>query len=212
MAGNVLLIHGLWMRSLSMRWLATRLRSQGFTPHQFGYFSLLQDTDAVVTRLAAVLRAQPGMHVLAHSLGGLLAVRAAALAGVEQVGRVVCLGSPLAGSQAASSLIDTLPAGAQLVGRNRQLLLAGIERVPDGLALGMIAGAKPRGLGGLMTRWSGPHDGTVAVAETQVPGLRGHQVLDASHSGLLFSDAALRLSAGFFRDGYFERATAPADV
>ncbi len=209
---NLLLIHGLWMRSISMRWLATRLRSQGFAPRHFGYYSLLQDTDAVVARLADALRAEPGMHVLAHSLGGLLAVRAVALAGVERVGRVVCLGSPLAGSGAASGLVARLPAGAQLVGRNRQLLLAGIEQVPDGLALGMIAGVRPRGLGALMVRWDGPHDGTVAVAETQVSGLRDHLLVDASHSGLLFSDAVARQSAGFFRRGRFERAVEPAAV
>lgn len=209
---NLLLIHGLWMRSVSMRWLASRLHGRGFTPHYFGYYSLLQDTDAVVARLADTLRAQPGMHVLAHSLGGLLTVRAVALAGVERVGRVVCLGSPLAGSGAASGLIDRLPLGAQLVGRNRQLLLAGIQRVPSALELGVIAGARRRGLGALMARMDGPHDGTVAVAETQVPGLRDHLLLDASHSGLLFSDAVVRQSAEFFRQGRFERAIGPADV
>ena len=41
-APGVLLVHGLWMRSIAMRWLATRLRSQGFAPTPFGYYSLLQ--------------------------------------------------------------------------------------------------------------------------------------------------------------------------
>ena len=201
---RVLLVHGLWMRSITMRWLATRLRSQEFEPHQFGYYSLLQDTDAVIARLAQVLRAWPGTHVVAHSLGGLLSLRAAALAGVGEVGRIVCLGSPLAGSRAASSIVARVPAGAQLVGYNRALLQAGIERIPDGLQVGAIAGCVPRGLGGVVARFQCEHDGTVAVSETRVPGLADHLVVGASHSGLMFSDAAVRQAGVFLRNGRFE--------
>ena len=201
---RVLLVHGLWMRSIAMRWLATRLRSQEFEPHQFGYYSLLQDTDAVVARLAQVLHAWPGTHVVAHSLGGLLSLRAAVLAGIEQVGRIVCLGSPLAGSRAASSIVARVPAGAQLVGYNRALLQAGIDCIPEGLQVGAIAGCVPRGLGGMMARFECEHDGTVAVSETRVPGLADHLVVRASHSGLMFSDAAVRQAGVFLRNGRFE--------
>lgn len=210
-AQHVLLVHGLWMRSLAMRWLATRLRSQGFEPRQFGYYSLLQDTDVVVARLADALRAQPGLHVVAHSLGGLLALRAAAIAGTGCVGRIVCLGSPLAGSHAASSIVSHIPAGARLVGHNRDLLRSGIGRVPGGLQVAAIAGCVPRGLGGVVARFECEHDGTVAVQETRVPGLVDHVVLRASHSGLLFSDAAVRQSVHFLRHGRFQHAAeAPA--
>jgi pimeloyl-ACP methyl ester carboxylesterase len=215
MTDKVLLIHGLWMRSIAMRWLATRLRSRGLAPHPFGYPSLSQDTDAVVARLAEALRAQPGAHVVAHSLGGLLALLAADMAGTQRVGRVVCLGSPLAGSQAAWSIVARIPAGAQLVGRHRDLLRSGIGQVPGGLQVGAIAGCVPRGLGGMVARFRGEHDGTVAVHETRVPGLADHLVLRASHSGLIFSDAVARQAAHFLRHGRFERdgehaAEAPA--
>ena len=212
MTNRVLLVHGLWMRSFSMRWLATRLRSQGFEPQLFGYYSLLQDTDLVVARLADALRAQPGIHVLAHSLGGLLALRAIGQAGTLDVGRIVCLGSPLAGSQAAASIVAGIPAGATLVGHNRALLKTGIGHIPAGVAVGAIAGCVPRGLGGLVARFACEHDGTVAVAETRVPGLCDHLVVRASHSGLLFSDAAVRQAAAFLREGRFEHADQPSAV
>jgi pimeloyl-ACP methyl ester carboxylesterase len=200
----VLLVHGLWMRGITMRWLATRLRSRGFEPRTFEYFSLLQDTDAVVARLADALRERPRTHVLAHSLGGLLALRAVERAG-EGAGRIVCLGSPLAGSRAAATIAAKLPAGAQLVGHNRALLESGIERIPAGVEVGAIAGCVPRGLGGLVAHFDGEHDGTVALAETRLPGLADHVVLRASHSGLLFSDMAVRQAAAFLREGRFER-------
>lgn len=201
---RVLLVHGLWMRSIAMRWLATRLRSQDFVPQLFGYYSLLQDTDAVVTRLADALRQQPGTHVLAHSLGGLLALRAAERAGVQHVGRIVCLGSPLAGSRAASSIAARIPAGGRLVGHNRALLESGIGEIPHGLQVGAVAGCVPRGLGGVVARFDCEHDGTVAVAETRVPGLADHVVVRASHSGLIFSDAAVRQAVAFLRNGRFD--------
>ncbi|MEO5628433.1 MAG: alpha/beta fold hydrolase [Thermomonas sp.] len=204
MSERVLLVHGLWMRSFSMRWLATRLRSQGFGTSLFGYYSLLQDTDAVVARLAETLREVPGTHVVAHSLGGLLALRAAEQMGAGSVGRIVCLGSPLAGSQAASSMVARIPAGATLVGHNRALLASGIDHIPPGLQVGAIAGCVPRGLGGVMAHFACEHDGTVAIHETRVPGLADHAVVHASHSGLMFSDAAVTQVAHFLREGRFE--------
>ena len=192
------------MRSIAMRWLATRLRSQQFAPQLFGYYSLLQDTDAVVARLAEALRQQPGTHVLAHSLGGLLALRAAQAVGVQQMGRIVCLGSPLAGSRAASSIVARIPAGARLVGHNRGLLETGIGDIPDGLQVGAVAGCVPRGLGGMVARFDCEHDGTVAIPETRVPGLADHVVVRASHSGLIFSDIAVRQAVAFLRKGCFE--------
>jgi pimeloyl-ACP methyl ester carboxylesterase len=204
MTNRVLLVHGLWMRSFSMRWLATRLRSQGFQTRLFGYYSLLQDTDAVVARLAHAIGERPGTHVVAHSLGGLLTLRAAERVGVGNLGRIVCLGSPLAGSQAAARIVAKIPAGASLVGHNRALLASGIDRIPAGLQVGAIAGCVPRGLGGVVAHFTCEHDGTVAVPETRVPGLTDHQVVHASHSGLLFSDPAVRQVATFLREGRFE--------
>ena len=206
MSAYVLLVHGLWMRSFSMLWLANRLRGQGFQTALFGYYSLMQDTDAVVTRLAGVLREHPGANVVAHSLGGLLSLRAAEQAGVESIGRIVCFGSPLAGSQAATSIVSKIPAGASIVGHNRALLAAGIGQIPTGLQVGAVAGCVPRGLGGVLAHFACEHDGTVAIAETRVPGLADHTVVHASHSGLLISEAAACRATEFLREGRFEHA------
>jgi hypothetical protein len=61
----------------------------------------------------------------------------------------------------------------------------------------------PHGLGALFAGFSGEHDGTVAVAETRLPGLTDHVVVAASHSGLLFSAAAAQQAIAFLRDGSF---------
>ena len=59
----------------------------------------------------------------------------------------------------------------------------------------MIAGTRPRGLGGLVARFDEPHDGTVAVRETRAPGLADHLLLPASHTGLMFSADAVARAA-----------------
>ena len=206
LSNRVLLVHGLWMRSFSMLWLANRLRAEGFDTELFGYYSLLQDTDAVVARLADVLAQHPAANVVAHSLGGLLSLRAADQVGVEGIGRIVCLGSPLAGSQAAASIVSKIPAGATIVGHNRALLASGVGQIPAGLQVGAVAGCVPRGLGGVVAHFACEHDGTVAIAETRVPGLADHAVVHASHSGLLFSGAAAHRVTEFLRKGRFEHA------
>lgn len=201
---RVLVLHGLWMHAPAMRWFATRLRARGFDAHALGYYSLVQGTDAGVARILAAL--QPGTAIVAHSLGGLLALRAAQAYGVERMGRIVCLGTPLAGSAAAGSVMTRVPAGRQLLHRHGELLCAGCGGVPEGLDVGNIAGCVPRGLGGLVGRFQDAHDGTVRVAETRMEGLADHVVVRASHSGLIFSDAAVRQAVAFLQDGRFAHA------
>lgn len=206
---NVLLLHGLWMHAPTMRWLATRLRAHGFDARTLGYYSVLQGSDAGVARIVAAL--QPGTAVVAHSLGGLLALRAAAAYGPARMGRIVCLGTPLAGSAAAERIVTRIPAGRHVLRAHAELLRNGCGgAIPDGLEVGMVAGSVPRGLGGLVGRFTDTHDGTVRVAETRVAGLADHVVVRASHSGLIFSDAAARQAIAFLRHGAFLEAAAAA--
>lgn len=121
--------------------------------------------------------------------------------------RVVCLGSPLAGSSAATGMLRWAPAAA-LLGRSATLLRSGVTGPgracwEGSVQIGCIAGRIPHGLGALFAGFQGEHDGTVAVAETQLPALADHVVVDASHSGLLFSAAAAQCTIAFLRHGRF---------
>jgi hypothetical protein len=72
----------------------------------------------------------------------------------------------------------------------------------------MIAGRAPIGLGAVLAHIEGEHDGTVAVEETRLPGLRDHCVVDTSHTGLLFSADVAQSSGRFLRHGSFARPDA----
>lgn len=199
---RVVLVHGLWMIGGAMRGLGARLRAAGFVPETFGYRSIAGGPDAAARALARQLRGGGAAHVVAHSLGGLVALEALAATPCLGGGRVVCLGVPLAGSGAALSL-SRWPLVPLWLGRSAPLLRRGCLAWPAGIEVGMVAGNVPHGLGALFARFEGEHDGTVAVAETRDPRLAGHVVVPASHSGLIFSAAAAREAITFLRHGRF---------
>lgn len=76
MIRRVLLVHGIWNAKSWLAPLAARLRAEGFAPRVFGYASVFGGPEQAVPRLIDSLRAQPADAVVAHSLGGLLALEA----------------------------------------------------------------------------------------------------------------------------------------
>lgn len=201
---RVLLLHGIWMVGLTMRRFARGLAEAGFEPEIIGYPSIAGGPDAAAERLVDALARGPA-HVVGHSLGGLSALQAAGELPGLPVGRIVCLGSPICGSGAAHAL-SRVPMSHLYFGRSADILHSGCVEWPARFEVGMVAGCVPRGLGALLARFDGPHDGTVSVDETRSPALADHIVVQASHSGLLLSTDAMRQTAGFLRHGRFEHA------
>lgn len=206
MTEHVILLHGLWMRGFALGLLHRRLMEEGFRVHRFDYMSVAATQEHILRRLhATILEYAPGpVHLVGHSLGGLLALRVCLEATDLPPGRIVCLGSPLKGSAAARAFARLGRGGEVLLGHNRALLELGLEDWKGPREVGVIAGCMPIGLGAMLGPISGEHDGTVAVEETRVPGLAGHCVVETSHTGLLFSAEVARLTASFLRDGRFD--------
>jgi len=200
----VILIHGLWMRGFMLGHLARRLRLEGHGVSTFDYLSLAHGPGPAIAALRArVLAAGPGVHLVGHSLGGLIALEAARDEPPLPIGNIVCLGSPLKGSIAARHFA-TWPGGRMLLGKSRHLLVEGIAPWSKSIPVGVIAGRIPRGLGVLTGHMGALNDGTVAVAETELDGIADHRVIAATHTGLAFSDEAASLTAGFLRLGRFD--------
>ena len=203
-AEHVIVVHGIWMRGIAMLPLARRLRNAGFSVETFDYRSVTAEWNGSLARLRECWR-QPRarrVHVVGHSLGGMLARDLAAQHADLPAGRIVCLGSPLRGSTAASRL-QALPGGRLLMGRSAEVLHQGLQAWNGEREVGVIAGSTPIGLGALIAPLERPHDGTVSVTETRLAGVRDHCVVDATHTGLLFSAEVASLAAGFLRDGRF---------
>lgn len=201
---RVVLLHGIWMVGATMQWFASRLKAEGFVPETFGYHSVVGGPDSAVPRLAEQLRNGGPTDIVAHSLGGLIALQALAEHPDLPVSRVVCLGVPLCGSAAANGL-SHVPVAGLMLGRSAPLLQQGCAVWPKRFQVGMVAGRLPHGLGALFAHFDGEHDGTVSVEETRSPALADHILVEAGHSGLLFSADAARHAAEFLRDGRFQR-------
>jgi len=69
--------------------------------------------------------------------------------------------------------------------------------------LGLIAGNRSLGAGRLMSDFDGENDGTVAVAETRLPGATAHLTLPVSHTGMLLSARVAREVGSFLEHGRF---------
>jgi pimeloyl-ACP methyl ester carboxylesterase len=214
MSAVVVYVHGLWLTGAEAVLLRRRLSRQlGAHTRAFGYPSVKSDLLANVAALEAYLRAIPAdpLHLVAHSLGGLLVLTlferlARSNAGALAPGRVVLLGVPVRGSRSAQRLARW-PGGRTILGKSAAdgMLVPGEHRWPGQRELGIIAGDSGLGLGRLLGPMELPNDGTVLVAETQLPGAKEHLTLRTSHSGMVFSAAVARQTAAFLRDGRFAR-------
>lgn len=202
---NVLLLHGIWNAKFWLSPLAARLRAAGFVPRIWGYASVFGGPEQAIPRLIDALRAGPPTHLLGHSLGGLVALEALRRAPDLPVPRVVCLGTPLRGSDTARRLALHRVAGLVL-GRSSQALRQGYEAWDGPAEIGAIAGNVPHGVGRMLRAFDDASDGTVRVAETRIPGLADHCVVASSHSGLVLSAEAARQAAAFLTHGRFEHA------
>lgn len=200
MSERVLLLHGIWMRGFMMARIAQRLAGQGYAVDVVDYPSLSKGADACADELRARIDADASevVHVVGHSLGGLVALLATQDS--PRAGRTVCLGSPLTGSSAARTLSSFAP---WMMGRSRERLLKGLGDWRGPRDVGVIAGRVPIGMALLLGGLPGDNDGTVVVEETRLLGIRDHAVIAATHTGLPFSDEAIAMTTRFLQHGRF---------
>jgi len=209
MTEHVILLHGVWMRGLTLLFLARRLRAAGFEVDVFDYASVFGSVDATCERLRTRMRelGAERVHLVGHSLGGLLALEATRHARDLPDGNIVCLGPPLRGS-AVARVLSGIPGGRLLLGHSRDTLVGGVDSWDGSRPVGVVAGELPFGLGITVGALAGPHDGTVAVEETQLAGLADHCTVASTHTGLLFSPAVAELTGAFLRNGCFKQPRA----
>ncbi len=205
---SVVFIHGLWLTGVESTLLRRRLAAElECETHAFHYPSVTASMREVLERLHEYVQAMrvATLHFVGHSLGGIVVLRYLESQRDVPAGRAVLLGSPLAGSRAAHG-VARWPLGAAILGRNIEAeVLKPQARHWDGRRdLGVIAGDLSLGFGRLFGDLGGPNDGTVAVAETELPGATDHIVLPISHTGMLFSAAVAHQAAQFLGTGRFE--------
>lgn len=197
---TVVLVHGLWIGRYSLWLLARRLRHAGFNVAVFGWRTTRERPEQAAARLAARLEGIEGtvLHFVGHSMGGMVLARLLHDHQPARTGRAVLLGSPLRGSAAARGMIDR--GLGRLLGVAAASLAGGGFDWPGDVPVAVIVGVNRHGAGRLFARFPGLHDGTVALAETRIPGVVP-RLLRTTHFGLIVSRETARQTARYLRDG-----------
>lgn len=200
----VILVHGLWLGGWTMQGLCLRLSRRGYAAYAFAYPSIAQSLDEHARRLAAYIAKfqEPVIHLVGHSLGGLVILRCLKNHGEQRIGRIVLMGTPVRACMAGRRLEDVV-AGKRLLGASREIWRSLPELFRPRCELGVIAGRRPWGLGHMLMRLPGTNDGVVRLEETEAVGMRDRVVLPLSHSGMLVSAHLAREVAAFLEHGVF---------
>lgn len=209
---TIILVHGLWMTGLEMSYLRHRLVERGYRVVTFRYRMVTRSLAFNRRRLAAFIRktahehGEP-VHLIGHSLGGVLALHALRRYPGLRVSRVICLGSPLVDTSAGRVLESWGDTGKALLGKT---LPEAVFRTPLGRwegeqSVGVIAGTQGQGMGNFVARLPKPNDGVVALRETRLPGIADHLEVPLGHTRLVYSDRVVEQCDAFLRDGRFSR-------
>lgn len=196
------------MPTLVLKMLAYRLRKLGYTVHTPGYQSVKRTPEENAQQLAQFIHQQdfPQLHIVAHSLGGIVSLHLLSMYQDIPDGRLVTLGSPVAGSLVAQQLTAKSKLMTRLFGQSMERGLSG-QHIPDSLQRewGVIAGNNSFGLGRVLVDFNEDNDGAVALTETLHPALSDRIVLHESHTGMLFSKDVVAQTVHFLESGQFKR-------
>lgn len=199
---TVVLLHGFAGLGIMNRPVGRVLARVGYRPVEIGYdswgCSLAEICERLAPRLAQLDAQSEGpLHIVAHSMGGLVTRALLHRDRPGNLGHVVMLGTPNGGSEIADfldrrALLRPLlgRAGPALVTRRPGAVEALLGRVD--YPVGIIAGSRPImpiAAAQLVPR---PSDGKVSVASTRLPGAADHVVLPLPHSLLPYHATAHR--------------------
>jgi pimeloyl-ACP methyl ester carboxylesterase len=214
----VVCVHGLWLSGFAMHFWRTQFERAGYAAYAFSYPSVrgrMVHNRAELARFVDSLP-QKTIHFAGHSLGAVTIVSMLDSRDwklpAKALGRIVLAGPPFQDSRAGRALLGGRNArpvlgrfGGALAGHAlKEWLGSRRPSVPAGVDLGVIAGDSNLGLGRMVAPdLKRPHDGTVSVEETRVPGAREHLVLPVGHTAMLMSQQVTRRLLRFIQSGSF---------
>ncbi len=208
----VILLHGLARTSSSMNDMQDALDDAGFVVAKIDYPSRTQPIETLagpaVQKGISECRAKTSgtIHVVTHSMGGILFRQYVSTDGVDAFGRTIMLAPPNKGSEAVDALREVPgfqwlngPAGLQLgTDENSVPLRLG----PATSDVAVIAGTFSINLV-LSTYLPDPDDGKVSVESTRLDGMCAHLQVDVSHPFIMEDDDVIEEVIAYLQHGKF---------
>lgn len=207
---TVVLLHGLARSARSMAPLAAYLRRHGYRVLNINYPSREYAIPALALKVReAILQqveATATLHVVTHSMGGILLRYLQRYAPLPHLGRVVMLSPPNHGSEVVDRMANTClfnwingPAGRQLGTGDTSIVT---QLGPIDFELGIITGDRSiNWINSLMI--PGPDDGKVSVASAQLEGMKDFRVVHATHPLIMRKAIVQQYCLHFLRTGQF---------
>ena len=208
MQEGVVLLHGIFRTSISMRSLHRFLLKQGFKVCNIDYASRRFTLQELAEHIHPVVADFSGkvekVHFVGHSMGGLLTRAYLNTCRPENLGKVVMLGTPNKGSEVADKLQRWWifrelygPAGQQLITDQ-----SGVMQVLGTVNydVGIIAGNRTIDpIGSYIIGIE--NDGKVSVESTKLPGMKAHRIVPVSHTFLPDTRQVQELVVEFIKTG-----------
>lgn len=209
----VILLHGLWGTTFTMKRLEWKLKSDGYrvinVPYASMRHSIPELANGFLDRLVRerISDSDARIHFVTHSLGGIVLRQYLAHHQLERLGRVVMLAPPNQGSPLAQKL-RRVPGYKLLTGPSGQQLGIGSESIPLQLGpadfdLGVIAGDR-RPYSPFCLAFQGANDGKVAVADTRLEGMHDFLVVHRKHTWLAWRKEVMAATLLFLKSGRFQ--------
>jgi len=207
-----ILLHGLARTSASMDDMQSALIEAGFVVAKIDYPSRTQAIEALagpaIERGLSQCRLQTAgkIHVVTHSMGGILFRQYSSVNGTDAFERTVMLAPPNKGSEAVDALRDVPgfqwlngPAGLQMGTDGNSVPLKLGPALSD---VAVIAGTFSINIV-LSTYLPDPDDGKVSVESTRLDGMCAHLQLDVSHPFIMEDEAVIAEVISYLNTGKF---------
>lgn len=211
-ADCVILLHGLGRGSGTWLRLAPALQDDGHRVVNLDYastdFDIATLAEAVLPDAIATCPGTGAIHVVTHSMGGILLRQYMAQADIPRFGRAVMIAPPNKGSEIVDTLGD-LAAFEWINGPAGRQLGTGPDSVPNRLGpvtfeVGVIAGSTAYNpIFDVMI--PGENDGKVSVESTRVAGMADHIVMDGGHTFIAMRRDVIDQVRAFLANGRFNR-------
>lgn len=195
-----------------MRSIENALKQQGYHTLNIDYPSRHGSIISLAENVQQQILAYPEikqsiMHIVTHSMGGLIARCLLATPLLNNVQRVVMLGPPNQGSEVADFIMHYQPFKAFYGPALTELttLYANTHPFPELPAhcqVGIIAGSlsiDPI----CYFLLPGKNDGKVSLASTKITGMTDHIVLPTSHALMMHNKSVIDQISHFIADGHF---------